>query len=112
MGTRTETENTFNADGSISTRTYTVDTAPILLSKTAFNKYAAGQLGGMARFQDILDAAEASSGTVKFCSTQYESADIFEKSETDAFLHVLNNASPKIIEDAEYAAVIDAWPEA
>jgi len=90
---------------------YTIETTELLLSKTSFNKYAATCLGSTARFQQILDDAEAASGDVKFCWTQYQAALTFEKSEVQNFLKILNSTNPKIVADQECSAIMDNWPQ-
>ena len=82
----------------------------VIFSKTAFNKYAATQFGSMGRFQDILDASEASTGSVKFCFTQYVAAITFEKSEVEYFTNVMVTATPPIMTVAERDAVLNNWP--
>lgn len=85
-------------------------TLPIILSKTAFNKYAAHVLGGMDVFQNIMDACEASTGSVKFCFTQYESAQTFEKSEVAAFTQIMVGGGK--MTDDQRDALLDGWPTA
>lgn len=85
-------------------------TAPLILSKTAFNKYAAQQLGGFDIFQNIMDQCAASSGAVKFCFTQYNSALTFEKSEVDTFTGIMNSAG--IMTSGQRAEILNNWPEA
>lgn len=88
---------------------------PVLLSSTAFNKYAAGQLAGggvagMARFMAIMAAGKTAGGAAAFCVNQYEKALTFEKSEVQTFGAVLESAGA--MDQAEVDAIIGNWPTA
>jgi len=86
--------------------------APKVLSKTDFRAFAVTQLGGstigMARFQDIMDAAQASSGAVKFCFTQYQDASAVVHADLTLFLGIMLGAS--IITQQERDGVLNNWP--
>lgn len=102
------------AEGTVFYRLYSQVTSPVpvTLPKIEFRVHCKDSLGGgtegMARFQEIIDAAAASTGAVKFAYTQYEAAQNFRKSEVADFLTLLEAAT--IITTQERAAVLDAWP--
>lgn len=85
---------------------------PATLEKTDFRAYAVSQLGGgltgMARFQDIMDAAQTATGAVKFCFTQYEDAKTVVLPELIIFLGIMRSAN--IITQQEHDDVINNWP--
>lgn len=89
-------------------------TFPLLLSSTAFNKYAAGRLAGggvngMARFMEIMQAGRDAGGAAAFCVNQYDKALTFEKSEVLAFGNVLKGAG--CMTQDEVDGILDDWPE-
>jgi len=96
----------------------TVETKPLVLSKTAFQDYAVSQLGGgltgMARFTQIMDATKAStSDAVRFAFARYEAALTFEKTNTDTLTAVMEaDNSTGQITSTERAAILDNWPTA
>lgn len=89
-------------------------TAPLILSKTAFQGHAVSKLGtgttGMARFQEIMDdCAGSASGAVKFCFSRYEAAQTFEKTAVSNFTAIMVGAG--IMQAQERTDVLNGWPE-
>lgn len=112
-------EATFNpATGETTWTDLDVPTSPRVLSKTAFQDYAVGQLGGiptgMARFTEIMDATrDSSSGAVRFAFARYEAAVTFEKENTSALTAIMAaDSQAGHITSAERAAILDNWPAA
>jgi hypothetical protein len=91
---------------------------PRVLSKTAFQDYAVGQLGGiptgMARFTEIMDATRDSpSGAVRFAFARYEAAVTFEKENTAALTAIMAaDSNAGHITADERTAIIENWPNA
>jgi hypothetical protein len=110
---------TLNGATPVGDGTYTAPPAPPApapvprtLTKTEFRAYAVSKLGtgltGMARFQDIMDAAQGATGAVKFCFTQYQDAGDILRDDLAGFLDIM--VSAKIVTQAEHDAVIGGWP--
>lgn len=87
---------------------YTVLGAVALPSGTAAEQQAAG----FARYGAILIAARAltSNAGVVAALEQYDRASSFRKDKVTVFLGVLNGTDPKVVTDAEFAAIIGNWP--
>jgi hypothetical protein len=91
--------------------------APLILSKTAFQDYVVSQLGsgatGMARFTEIMDATrDSASGAVRFAYARYEAALTFEKTNTATLTAIMaaDTQAGHLTTD-ERAAILDNWPE-
>lgn len=95
----------------------TVETTPIIMSKTTFNKYVANVLGsgdfmaGADAFQALLATCKAKTDRVGFCYTQYTAASTFEKSEVQLFTDAMVAADPQIMTEQQQTAILGNWPE-
>lgn len=92
--------------------------APRVLTKTSFQDYCIGQLGGsttgMARFTEIMDATrDSTSGAVRFAYARYEAAQTFEKSNTAALTTIMaaDDTTGHLTAD-ERTAILNNWPVA
>lgn len=66
---------------------------------------------GFARYGQIIKDGRASTEPTVFGALdQYDDASRFRKDKVTIFLGVLNGTDPKIVTDAELAAIIGNWP--
>jgi hypothetical protein len=69
---------------------------------------------GLERYGDILndaDASKALNGKLRGALDQYLFASTFRKDRVTIFIGVMNAMNPKIVTDAEFAAILTNWPQ-
>lgn len=87
-------------------------TAPLVLSKTAFQDLAWAQLGGgttgMARFNVIMNGCKTGSDVLQAVYDRYQAALTFEKAKVLLFTQIM---VPSVMTQAEANAILNNWPQ-
>lgn len=87
------------------------ETFPVVMSVAEFNDYVWSKLGGgdegMARFQDIEDAAMAAGGAPKAAARQIDRLASFTKQQAIALFTPIQDAG--YMQIAEFNSIIDGW---
>lgn len=103
-------------------------TSPVVFDGADWREYCYAQLGaivapsctnaekeaaGLARYGEILKNVRASKvPAVIGAFDQYDNSPAFRKDRVTVFLGVLNSTDPKIVTDAELAAIVGNWTNA